>query len=146
MKLGVTASRHGLTTPQKERANQFLINNVSHISELHHGDCVKGDEWFHNWIRSYNLRPTYRHIKLHIHPPVDDKLRARCFDETGTIYLPLPYLARNAEIVARCDGLIACPSSMSPSPHSGTWWTYNLALARGLSTYLILPNGDVRHD
>lgn len=143
MKLGVTASRHGLTGLQRLKASRFLINNLSHMTELHHGDCVKGDEWFHNWVHSHNMHPEYRRIKLHIHPPVDDKLRAFCKAELSVTYAPMSYLGRNAEIVALCDTLIACPSSMTYNERSGTWWTYNLAKERNKPTYLILPNGEI---
>lgn len=132
--LGVTASRWGLSKAQKLTIIQFIHRYP--IEELHHGDCVGGDEELHNLIRK--LVPAARIV---VHPPLDEKLRAFC---RGDRVLPQrPYLQRNRDIVHSVDRLVGFPSGDREKPRSGTWYTIRYAAQRKKLLGYITPIGEV---
>lgn len=116
MKIGVTATQHGLTEWQKAEYRRYLIGLGA--TEVHHGDCIGGDSDIHDIARELNLR-------IVIHPPTDPKKRAfRHGDEERQ---PQPYHVRNRNIVDETDALLAGPYGMQEVTRSGTWATVRYA-------------------
>ena len=119
MKIGFTGSRSGLNDEQRKNIITFLDNNKEKSIEVHHGDCVGGDQDFHEICEKYD------NITIYIHPPKDDKLRAFC--KSNNIFVKKDYLIRNRDIVNSCSILIACPYTKIEELRSGTWSTVRYA-------------------
>ena len=90
IKYGFTGTRSGLNKNQVDSINKLFSSNVDDTIELHHGDCVGADKDMHDLC-------VIKNIKVIIHPPNDDKLRAFC--KSDNILGELPYLKRNKKIV-----------------------------------------------
>lgn len=138
MNIGITATRKGLTEPQLERLKLEVLN--VQVEEqphtFHHGDCVKGDEAFHNLVKGWG--------RVVVHPPLDPKLRAFCND--GVIVVirkPKPYMMRNNDIAHEVDILFVCPKGFKQELRSGTWSTFRMAKAIGKTVVIIYPDGSV---
>lgn len=139
MILGFTGTRRGVTGPQYVTLSNLIESLVMErggIEEAHHGDCSGADAEFHAVIR--RVAPL---TKIVVHPPTDSFLRAYC---QGDITLPeLPYLMRNADIVAACDRLIAVPNESTEQQRGGTWSTVRKARKAGKPITVIRPDGSV---
>ena len=121
LKYGFTGTRSGLNDSQKKSIIKLLQQNINNGSiEIHHGDCVGADKDFHDICVSLSDK-----IKIIIHPPTDNKLRAFCKSEF--IEKEKSYLERNKDIVNKSDILIACPFSSEEQLRSGTWSTIRYA-------------------
>ena len=126
IKYGFTGSRFGLSNNQTNQIVDLLKNKDIIVA---HGDCVGADSVFHKICEKLN-------VKIIIHPPTDNKLRAFCKSEF--IEKPLPYLKRNHNIVDFCDELIACPQSSQEVLRSGTWATIRYAKKSGKKVHIIV--------
>jgi len=143
MRLGFTGTREGLTERQEERLRELMAFCLmtEEITEAHHGDCIGGDEQFHNLALELEIP------KIVIHPPIDSKLRAWCSDDNfGTIDVVLlperPYLRRNRNIIRDTDRIIGCPKeSIEPGVKrgQGTWSTIRQARDRDKLLEIIWP-------
>lgn len=133
--LGFTGTSEGLTLAQKR--GLYTVVREFHPREVHHGDCVGADDYFHDVIRSY-----FPDCKRIIHPPDNPKKRAFCGESPNDIILPeKPYLARNQDIVNAAKVLIACPKEFKEVVRSGTWSTVRRAAKRNIPIYILLPDG-----
>ena len=119
MKLGVTGSRHMRPDRLVEKLVDFMRGNG--VTELHHGDCF-------GWDLQCQLTAYLLGVKTTAHPPDNDGFRA--FTKSDVIMLPLPYLARNHNIVDVTDFLIAAPNGPEKQ-RSGTWSTVRYAKKTG---------------
>ena len=128
MKIGFTGTREGMTEIQKNELYHKLVEYGA--TEFHHGDCVGADAEAH--VIAYGL-------KIVIHPPEDDSLRAYC--ESDFILDPLPHLKRNKAIVDQTDVLFATPKEMVEELRSGTWSTIRYANKRGKKVEILYPSG-----
>lgn len=128
---GFTGTRTGLNINQKTTIINLLTDelNKGFNIEVHHGDCVGADKDFHDICEKLN-------IKIVIHPPNDDKLRAFC--QSLKIKSPKPYLNRNRDIVDESNILIGCPLSNVEIIHSGTWYTIRYARKVNKETLIIV--------
>jgi hypothetical protein len=135
VRIGLTATRHGLSQPQKEALRSVLAGNAG---TFHHGLCVGGDADGHAIARELGYR-------IVGHPPSDPKLRA---DLVCDEFRPeKPYLTRNKDIVNETSVLVACPAELEEQQRGGTWSTYRFARKLRRPTILILPDGRlVRND
>jgi hypothetical protein len=131
--VGVTGTRRGMINPQRVEFRRFLSTLT--VDQFHHGDCVGTDEEAHQYCRE--LQPNAR---IYVHPPKDPKLRAWCH---GDIILPEEdYLARNLNIVAVSNILIACPKMMTEEFRgSGTWHAIRAARRMKTNVVIIYPSG-----
>lgn len=147
MILGITATRKQLLMPQVEALVNLLCRgensyfdllaiSQSRVQQLHHGDCVGGDQNVHTIVKAWGFNG------VHIHPPKNPLYRAYC--EADVLYPEKEYLPRNADIVDVADEMICLPSSMSVNQRGGTWWTIGYADDRGKTHTIIYPNGLVR--
>lgn len=132
--IGFTGTREGMNDFQKER----ILSTLEKLkpAEVHHGDCVGADAEFHDIANSLN-------IKIVIHPPLDDKLRA--FKESHFILESKDYLDRNQDIVYASWLLIATPKENRVVKRSGTWSTYRFAQQIFHPTLLITPTRIVKN-
>lgn len=137
--LGFTGSRdEGIPTfSQIVMAEEILF--YLQPSEVHHGDCIGSDHWFHLWATGpLKWRPF-----VHIHPPDNDRYRAGC---TGNVIHPIkPYMVRNQDIVDASDVLLATPHGPEVL-RSGTWATIRRARKKGIPIYIVYPNGKIEQE
>lgn len=130
--IGITATRHGLTTRQALALTRWFLPGV----EVHHGDCVGGDHTAHQLALENGCRVV-------IHPPEDPRHRAWCRLGPNDEVLPKkPYLKRNADIIAAADFVLACPrESEEPPPRrgQGTWSTVRRARKAGVPVIILWP-------
>lgn len=114
MKIGFTGTHIGMSQNQKE---QFVLKMMELApTEFHHGDCIGADAEAHDIVREF-----FPDVKIICHPPKADSKRAwkHCDDYMD----PLPYLARDQEIVNDTEFLIGAPKSDNELLRSGTWAT-----------------------
>lgn len=134
-KLGVTATRGGLTQPQLLSVRYLLWRpGADEVGELHHGDCVGGDASVHELAKLYGWRVV-------IHPPTDPKHRAWC--EGDELWPEKEYLVRNHDIVVVTQALVALPGQAHEVLRSGTWATVRYARKMGRPVILVPPNGRI---
>jgi hypothetical protein len=140
MKVGFTGTRFGM--------NQYQYNSYCDLvaklkpKELHHGDCVGADDQSAIGIRSCIERGLLTDCKIICHPPLDESHRAfNKFHEE--MREPKTHFARNRDIVDETEVLIACPKDTERQERGGTWYTYDYALKKGKTVYVIWPNGTV---
>jgi len=127
MKLGITASREGISPKQVSALLEWLVDHTYSIEEAHHGDCVGGDAIFHAFCRML-------HIHTVAHPP--DKNIHRAFCKVNYIHIPRPYLPRNRNMVDMIDYLLVVPRGPE-IPRSGTWSTKKYAEKQGVQFEII---------
>lgn len=112
-KVGFTGTRHGLTDLQAATFEGL----VSGPDEFHHGSCQGADVEAARIVRRSHAKP----VKIVCHPGpagdehqqdsgVDDERRA-----------PKTHFARNRDIVAETDELVACPCDVTEQNRGGTW-------------------------
>jgi hypothetical protein len=133
---GFTGTREGLTSFQ--RGNLLGLLSQLRPRVLHHGDCVGAD------VEAHLLCVALR-VKVRIHPPADDGLRAFCsFMGSGVefIYDAKPFLLRNWDIAEESDYLVACPQGPD-TLRSGTWATVRYARRLGRPVFVLHPDGKV---
>lgn len=130
MRVGFTGSREGMTTSQLATVRAVLADIID-VSELHHGDCIGADKQAHEvaeWLELWTVG----------HIPDDESRRAFCrCDETRA---PLPYMARNRNIVHETETLLAAPKGEHVI-RSGTWSTVRWARRAGRRIYIARPDG-----
>jgi hypothetical protein len=130
MKLGMTGNRNGMSNIAKVKLLDFLNSNK--ISEVHHGDCLGTDHEFHDICSE-------RNIKIIIHPPNNDKMRAFC--KSDNILPEKKFLDRNHDIVNDIDILIAFPPTEKEVIRSGSWATIRYAKKKNKQIFIIFPSG-----
>lgn len=136
-RIGITASRRGLTEPQTARLVSALrmLKEYREAKYLHHGDCVGGDVEVARHARAIGYI-------IVGHPPIKNSLRA--FFPSDWAYEPAEYLERDRTLADEVDLLLACPNSFEPRPRSGTWYTINWAERTSTKVAVILPDGSWR--
>lgn len=146
-RIGVTATREGLTKAQKDALTSVLsMGNMMRDQLgrplelwLHHGRCLGGDEqaWHIARLLGY---------KTAAHPSVDaERFGWRGDTVDDVVHEALPPLERNRRIVHETRALIALPRGMQEELRSGTWATYRYARGEGHALFLIRPDGSVDH-
>lgn len=142
----ITATRLGLS-PKQQRgfvaAAGVLIGEAHRLLAkevwFHHGDCRGGDAEAHAML--LELRETYKHLRIMVHPPVDEKDRAFVAG-ADAMADPETYLKRNRTMVDMSQGLIGLPPTIVPQDRGGTWYTIKYAQRQGLYWHIIGPEGE----
>lgn len=139
MKLGITATRQLLARRQYLELARFILS--LDVDEVHHGDCVGGDETAH-------VLAAHAGRRIVIHPPTDRKLRAFCdlivypseshIVSEVTVLGERPYLDRDHDIVDDTDLLVGVPSGPERQ-RSGTWATIRYARKIGRPVAILMP-------
>lgn len=132
-KVGVTATRQGLTDAQKLTAQELLMDFALEEQDpiLAHGDCVGGDADVHDIASGLG----YDVITF---PCTIQSMRA--FKEASVVMPPEAPLDRNKKIVDFSDVLLVFPKTMWEERRSGTWSTYRYARGR-VPLVVVYPNG-----
>jgi len=140
MKVGFTGTQDGMTPKQFCAVGRRLkkLNEVSAVTELHHGDCVGADAEVHGIALM-----DFSNIVLHIHPPVNERKRAFSLGDEKRIvmYEAKEYMDRNHDIVDATEILIATPKEKEEQVRSGTWATFRYGKKRNRDIYVIYPDG-----
>ena len=133
--IGFTGTRRGMSKSQSLRVFSIINGGESSISKSHHGCCIGGDAEFHQMCQILG-------IDIHGHPPTNSKLMAEL---TGYKHLAEPYdfHTRDRHIVNSISLLISAPYTMTPIPHSGTWYTTHYAEKRKKHIIIVYPNGSL---
>ena len=132
--IGITASRKGISAQALETFEAVLQEHPE-LEELHHGDCVGGDEQIHMMVQ--NIVPE---VRLVIHPPINEDLRANC----KGAYKVLPkkdYMSRNHDIVNTSEVIVGFPNGNHEIIRSGTWATLRFARKKNKKIIVIYPDG-----
>lgn len=139
--IGVTGTRQGATKQQLRVLMGTLLQYYRYRTdpiEFHHGACIGVD------LQAALIGSALR-FHITAHPPDSYKYLSRLSLSISQTVLPeLSYLERDRVIVDKSDLLIALPNTSTPVSRSGTWYTYNYALAQSKTTMLILPDGVVK--
>lgn len=132
MRIGFSGTRRGMTSVQMHVVEAALLDKgLGEITAVHHGDCIGADAEFHAIAIRLGLRTV-------IHPPEDEVLRAWCGGHE--IYACKPYLARNRDILAACDYLIAVPYEYKERLRgSGVWAMIRAARKSHLPHGIVYP-------
>lgn len=142
-RIGFTGTREGMTEQQKVYLESYLkmlisLDNESSDFCFHHGDCIGADEQAH---RIFHDKVGGKLIYLH--PPHNDKLRAKLDSECFHVFETKQYLERNHDIVDASDFLIAAPKEAEETVKSGTWATIRYAEKQKKNVVIIRPDGSV---
>lgn len=138
MKLGFTGTRDGLTPKQREMLDKLLAQ-LHDVEEAHHGDCVGGDETFHDLVRKHHPQ-----CVIYAHPPNETNYRA--YTKPDHLLPEKGYLDRDDDIAKACDRLIACPRTHYETQRSGTWATVRRARKYSKGVTTITPDGAMAHE
>jgi hypothetical protein len=133
-KLGVTASRTGLTLDQKGVFTAVAMTLNPH--EFHDGDCIGGDEQAH-----YIIRKEFERCYMVGHPPENSSQRAHM--QYNRAHPPKGYIERNHDIVDMVDFMVAMPDTKKEKKRSGTWATIRYARKLGRTLTIIYPDGTI---
>ncbi len=131
--LGFTGTRYGMTEDQRLAVRRLVALHLT--TSAHHGDCIGADAQFHALCREL---PTSFVV---VHPPLNEQYRAFCAGDEHRA--PLPYMRRNARIVAESDVMIAAPFEAEEQERGGTWRTVGLARKAGRPLFIVWPSGAV---
>jgi hypothetical protein len=137
MKYGFTGSSTRTFLPQRAAFSGWIDAHRFEITELHHGDCVKADEFAHAIVRRFS------EAKIVLHPPIKDDKRAWCSADEELD--AKPFLDRNKDIAAVCDTLLAMPHG-EEELRSGTWSTIRAARRLGKPIVVFWPDGTITTD
>jgi hypothetical protein len=135
-RVGVTATRDGITVPQMRtlRSALRLLIEFRGAKYFHHGDCVGGDDQAAHIAR-------WLGYTIIGHPPMVGALRAHFPSDEDRE--PDDYLPRDRALVDEVGLLIGMPNNEFPRPRtrSGTWYTIKYAQGSGTTTAIIRPDG-----
>lgn len=118
MKVGVVGARLGMNAIQRQAVTHWLKNLYTEGDELHHGDCFGVDEEVADIAKSLGYI-------IVCHPPVNNSRRS--FHESDQVRDPMPYFARNRNIVDETDFLMVIPYKNHWQLTGGTWYTHDYA-------------------
>jgi hypothetical protein len=124
-----------MTEKQREKL-RMILQFYDAEETFHHGDCVGSDKEAHDLAAA-------RKMRIHVHPPDNDKARAHCYGAHETSE-PKPYIERNHDIVDACNPIVATPETHEEELRSGTWATVRYARKKGKTVITIWPDGMTR--
>lgn len=146
MVIGITGTKQGLTTPQKNVLREILAkaNKGKKGCELHHCDGAGADTEVHEMAVSEGLVGS-----IVIYPPTNTGLRA--FSDTincpAGINIPVTvkpekdYIERNKEFIEAIQLLVVLPKASDEQAQSKTWIMFKSAKRANKKIILILPDG-----
>jgi len=132
--VGFTGTRHGMSDRQWSAVYDLVTRAAPQGLVAHHGECDGGDTQFHRMLVDIRHSPRLWQagpIRIVVHPgPLGGRHRGDCpIDPVAGDELleHLPYLKRNAAIVAASQVMIAAPLQNEPQERGGTWATIGMA-------------------
>ncbi len=134
MKVGFTGTRNGLS-PRQRTVLPALLGKFEPTHAVH-GDCVGADADFDACCKNLG-------IICGIRPCTFESMRAYCDSEV--LAEAKHPMARNRDIVADADWMIACPPNFERiKKGSGTWATIGFAQRSGKPLWIVFPDGTVK--
>jgi hypothetical protein len=138
MKVGITATRDGLTEDQTLTILDQLRLLYKDSVELHHGCCIGGDATAAKLAKGLGYRVV-------AHPPIKKALMSQeSLHISDEVREDKDYLDRNRDIVDESDILIALPQNYTENIRHGTWYTYRYAKNTKVPTIIIFPDSTTR--
>jgi hypothetical protein len=137
MIIGFTGTRNGMTNEQRQTVRNLLSSmKADHADAIGcHGDCVGADADFDALCKEFGFT-TY------CLPCTFDSMRAWCTEPRAE---RKPPMARNRDIVAQADVMIACPPNAERiKSGSGTWATIGFSEKAGKPLHVVFPDGTIR--
>lgn len=140
MQIGFTGTRKCMTVYQLDALEKILGSlNDDDIHIFHHGDCLgadyQADEIAFEYVDTIHLWPcTLENQRAHCENEVNEEQLKKYI-----IHEPREPLARNHDIVAMSEILIAAPKSLEPELRSGTWATIRYAKAQEVPVIILVP-------
>ena len=136
--VGFSGSREGMTEVQKALVYEYLleISMFPGLKWFHHGDCIGSDREAHY----ISKKLVYA---VHLHPPLDPRMRAFLQDDCDKVDEPWSYHGRNQRIVKATQLLLATPFSSNPTASGGTWYTIRHALTNNRPTVIFYRDGRI---
>lgn len=132
--IGFTGTRYGMTDLQAAVFEGLLGD----VKAFHHGSCKGADvEAAHIAHKAFPLA----RIVCHPGPDGDEHQVNSGVDHER--WTPKTHFARNRDIVAACDEMIACPKEMQEQQYGGTWFTVRYARKIGKQVTVIWPDGSI---
>lgn len=141
MKVGITASREGMTTLQRDAFRRDILSLEAFRKpdcEFHHGGCVGGDT---EASRIMKTEEPFSSVQVVCHPSYIASMTGRFF--AHRIFPAKKPLDRNKDIVDSVSLLYVCPKSDYEELRSGTWATCRYARKRGVEIRIIWPDGNI---
>lgn len=134
--IGFTGTRAGMTPAQTHTVDALLARLAAEhparpLTALH-GDCLGADADFDALCKR-------RNVPVKILPADIPAMRAHC--ESEPLAPPQPPLARNRQIVATSNLIIACPRTRDEVLRSGVWATIRAMRRKPGPVYLVIPDG-----
>jgi predicted alpha-1,6-mannanase (GH76 family) len=131
--IGVTATREGLTSEQKQWVVSYLNRNATGV--LHHGDCIGGDE---------ELAEIFSRYGAYIIAHPSNMLAMRARSKYNDLTLPTAEsLLRNRTIVQCSQLMLGFPKSTVEEIRSGTWYTIRYTKRENSKLIIVGPDGKV---
>jgi hypothetical protein len=131
-----TGTQKGMTFAQKIRVEwllrMFAERGLSQV--LHFGDCIGADQQTADIATSFGYH-------LVAHPSTATHKVGNHFAHER--YVAAPPLARNAQMLAMSEILIAAPETKQEIQRSGTWSTIRRARATHMEFYILYSDGNV---
>lgn len=141
--IGFTGTRNGMTPEQRSYVGAYLTGAMArHRLNVRavHGDCVGADNDFDELCIRLSVPRGIRPCTAPAH------LRARCHTKPNPAKVltePKRPMARNRDIVADADVLLACPPNTKPiKSGSGTWATIGFGKRAGIEVRIVYPSGE----
>ena len=129
--VGFTGTRNGMTFEQKETVLALL--GTGNVLRAIHGDCIGADADFDAICKSLGI-PRFQR------PCTFENMRAHT--DATPLAAPKPPMARNRDIVADADWMIACPPNYKRiHKGSGTWATIGFSEKAGCRIVVVFPDG-----
>jgi len=141
VKLGITGTRHGLSTAQYA-ALRCVLEEMEPAALLH-GAC-RGADAVAIAIACAALEPTPYIIAYPC--TLKSWTDADALTYSDEVFQPQPPLQRNRCIVRDCDHLLALPQGMTEEVRSGTWSTVRAARKAGRPITIVWPDGGVTEE
>lgn len=138
MIIGFTGRRDGMSRAQMEGVRRILLDGregFAAVSGLH-GDAIGADAEFDALCKSLGI-PTaclpcaYVNMRSFVAKPIAEATNP---------------MARNRNIVKRCEFLIAAPPTMEEQDKGGTWNTIRMARKANKRVIVVLPDGEVQDE
>jgi hypothetical protein len=143
--IGFTGTRGGMTEAQLCSVHQMFMQCVAtaavrqHDSVvLLHGDCVGADAQMHALCRL-----NHPQVKIEGYRVGTGSNVANCEFDVLHDSTDIGHLARNREIVARCNVLLGAPPCVEVQMRGGTWYTIKAGWAFPKVTLAFGPSGEI---
>jgi hypothetical protein len=136
MNLSVTGTRHG-TTPAQRQAFLALLNQLA-PTRLAHGSCRGADVEAAHYARAEFGSA----VRIVAYPGPDGDPWRTDSGVDDEVMPPKTHFARNRDLVAACDVLVAFPPCRPMPEQGGTRYTHDQGVKQRRRVIVIWPDGE----